>query len=40
MLVLIDPTLPWLLVYEIHLLQNRIVLIAYYYQILLLNIGF
>ena len=37
MLVLIDPTFPWLLVYELHL-QNRILLIAYYYHILLLNI--
>ena len=36
-LVLIDPTFPWLLVYEIHL-QNRIVIIANYYHILLLNI--
>ena len=39
LLVLIDPTFPWLLVYEIQL-QNRIDLIAYYYHVLLLNIGF
>ena len=39
MLVLVDSTFPWLLVYEIHL-QNRFVLIVYDNHTLLLNVGF